>query len=113
MNTRAITNFDHVIMYELQQQLKEGKQRPEMKFGEILRACAKAGRNFIIPKTTEVNKSAFYADMFQQIEMLVGSEWITIHNDHSGKLASITLTDRGADYLNDTIFTGQKILQEL
>ncbi|MEW6060952.1 MAG: hypothetical protein AB1600_03325 [Bacteroidota bacterium] len=110
MKYRAIANFDGVIMFELQRRLQEGKARPEMSFGEIVRACAKAGRNFIIPKTPEKNKAAFYADMFQQIEMLSQSEWIIIHNDHSGKLSSVTLTDRGIEYLKEVVFSNQRVM---
>ncbi len=110
MKPVTIHNFDDVILFELQQKLNVGAW-PELTFNEIWRACEAAGKNFVIPINPYTNRRQFVAQIFEYIKRLELEGKIEVIMLVQDRIDHISLTDVGNEYLDNTVFTNQQILQ--
>jgi hypothetical protein len=109
MTYKEITNFQDVVMFELQKRMNDGAADKRLKFGEIWKLCAAAAIN--LPNCPpEALKRNFSASLLWALETLETMRFIAIHTRQDGdrqKITHVTLTMAGMNYLRQTIFTHQ------
>ncbi|MDP1675699.1 MAG: hypothetical protein Q8L88_02445 [Bacteroidota bacterium] len=107
MTPTPISDFDDVILFELQKKVQIGKL-PSLSFGEMWKASADAAPNFYAPIDPTVRRSAFIARMMQAVEILHKSELITVSTNYGDKIDSIMLTEAGINHVSKIVYTNQQ-----
>jgi hypothetical protein len=107
MTPTPISDFDDVILFELQKKVQIGKL-PEITFSEIWSASANAAPNFSTPIDPYTRRYIFVARIFDALQVLTRCEFITVTTDGDDKIDSVRLTQSGIDHVSKIVYTNQQ-----
>ena len=112
MNPTPISDFDDVILFELQKKVQQGKL-PSISFGEIWKASSDAAENFDCPVDPNIRRQAFSARLFQALDLLEKIEYVRIISVQDNNIESIQLTESGINQVSKIVYTHQQRAQRL